>query len=61
MKKLVLFDIDGTILNVEPHLAKSIFVDTFGELFNVDISQDVPSFHGKTDLQIIHCKLYTIF
>lgn len=62
MKKLVLFDIDGTILNVEPHLTKSIFVDTFGELFNVDISQDVPSFHGKTDLQIIHdiLKLHNI-
>lgn len=54
MKKLVLFDIDGTILNVDSLLAKSIFVDTFGELFDIDISNDVPSFHGKTDLQIIN-------
>lgn len=53
MKKLVLFDIDGTVLNVESNIAKSIFVDTFGELFNIDISHHIPSFHGKTDLQIL--------
>ncbi len=53
MKKIVLFDIDGTILNVESSLARSIFIDAFGEMFSIDISQNIPSFHGKTDLQII--------
>ena len=53
MKKIVLFDIDGTILNVESSLARSIFIDTFGEMFSIDISKSIPSFHGKTDLQII--------
>lgn len=53
MKKIVLFDIDGTILYVESSLARSIFIDTFGEMFSIDISQNIPSFHGKTDLQII--------
>ncbi len=53
MKKIVLFDIDGTILNVESSLARSIFIDAFGEMFSMDISKSIPSFHGKTDLQII--------
>lgn len=62
MKKIVLFDIDGTILNVESSLARSIFIDAFGELFGIDISKNIPSFHGKTDLQIIAdiANLYSI-
>lgn len=53
-KKIILFDIDGTILNLEFGIAYNIFVDTLNEVFGIEInSENLPSFHGKTDLQIL--------
>ncbi|HRP01949.1 MAG TPA: HAD hydrolase-like protein [Candidatus Kapabacteria bacterium] len=55
MKKyLVLFDIDGTILNFAPNLAKELILELLQDYFNKNISESViPDFQGMTDLQII--------
>ncbi len=53
-KNVILFDIDGTILNLKLGLAYNIFVDTINEVYNIGINQsNLPTFHGKTDLQIL--------
>lgn len=54
MKYLVLFDIDGTILNFKHGIAKQLFSEMLKELFGRDIPDSaIPHFHGMTDLQII--------
>lgn len=54
MKFLVLFDIDGTILNFRPGLAKELFAVFLAELFERDIPETaIPRFAGMTDLSII--------
>ncbi len=51
---LALFDIDGTILNLKKGIARDIFADTFSKVFGVKIlPENLPSFSGKTDLQIL--------
>lgn len=54
MKKLLLFDIDGTILNMKKGVSKNIFIDTFFDVYNQKITLDqMPVFSGNTDLQIL--------
>lgn len=53
-RNLILFDIDGTILNLENGIAYDIFVSTINDVFSTDLnSSNLPSFHGKTDLHIL--------
>jgi len=55
MKKLLLFDIDGTILNMKMGVSKNIFIDTFFDIYGQSISLDqMPRFSGNTDLQILN-------
>lgn len=54
-KYLFLFDIDGTILNMKRGLALDLFANMIEELFGVRLKpEDMPSFHGQTDLQILY-------
>jgi phosphoglycolate phosphatase len=54
MKKLILFDIDGTILSFKKPISKIIFRKVLLELFDIKISiKAMPSFAGKTDIQIL--------
>ncbi len=53
-RKLILFDIDGTILLFKQNLAKKLFTEFLTELFEFEVSENViPSFAGMTDLQIL--------
>lgn len=55
MKKLLLFDIDGTILNMKMGVSKNIFIDTFFDIYGHKITLDnMPRFSGNTDLQILN-------
>jgi len=52
--KLILFDIDGTILNFKYGIAKKLFAEMLSELFGRDVPDEaIPDFWGMTDLQII--------
>ena len=52
--KLILFDIDGTILQFKHSLAKDLFTEFLTELFEFEVPASViPSFAGMTDLQIL--------
>lgn len=52
--KLILFDIDGTILNFKYGVAKRLFAELLSDLFGRDVPNDaIPDFWGMTDLQII--------
>lgn len=54
LKYLILFDIDGTILNFKSGLAKEIFSQMLEELFETEIPDEaVPKFAGMTDLSIL--------
>ena len=54
MKKLVLFDIDGTLMYVGDSHKKS-FVFALKKILNIDYNKDdLKKFSGYTDLQIIH-------
>lgn len=53
-KTLLLFDIDGTILRMKDYRSYHIFSALFRRRFSVDLRpDDLPSFSGKTDLQIL--------
>jgi phosphoglycolate phosphatase len=54
--KLLLFDIDGTILKVDEGLSKSVFLKVFSKLYDIDIrDSDIDfDFSGLTDLNIIY-------
>lgn len=52
-KRLVLFDIDGTLLTTNG-LAKETFTQALHEVYRVPIRAHDYSFAGKTDLQIVH-------
>jgi phosphoglycolate phosphatase-like HAD superfamily hydrolase len=53
VKKLVLFDIDHTLLDIgDTH--KKAFAHAFKEVLRVEIDHSRWSVHGYTDLQIIH-------
>lgn len=55
MKRLLLFDIDGTILNMKMGVSKNIFIDTFFDIYGQSISiEQMPRFSGNTDLQILN-------
>jgi phosphoglycolate phosphatase-like HAD superfamily hydrolase len=52
--KLLLFDIDGTILKVKESLSKQVFADLIKKVFGQDIPEKLlPNFAGMTDLKII--------
>lgn len=53
MDKLVLFDIDGTLLKGGNTLHKLAFSNAFKKIFDVDASIDIVEHAGKTDQQII--------
>jgi len=53
MDKLVLFDIDGTLLESGNTLHRLAFSNAFKRVFNVDASIDIIKHTGKTDRQII--------
>lgn len=55
MKKLLLFDIDGTILNMQMGVSKKIFIDTFFDIYGQTLTMEqMPHFSGNTDLQILN-------
>lgn len=55
MKKLLLFDIDGTILNMKMGVSKNIFIDTFFDVYGHTLTlEQMPRFSGNTDLQILN-------
>lgn len=55
MNRLLLFDIDGTILNMKMGVSKKIFIDTFFDIYGTAITLDkMPRFSGNTDLQILN-------
>jgi len=52
---IALFDIDGTILNLQKGIARNIFADTINKFYGIElIDEELPSFSGKTDLQILY-------
>jgi phosphoglycolate phosphatase-like HAD superfamily hydrolase len=54
MKHLLLFDIDGTILQLRHGRSKMIFAEILKEVFGKEIDQvRLPDFAGKTDLIIL--------
>jgi len=54
MKILVLFDIDGTILQMKNGISKKIFSNYLEKIFGSAVHRaEIPDFHGMTDLQII--------
>ena len=54
MKYLILFDIDGTILNLKTYYSREIFSNVLRDFFLSDIIIDNTfSFRGKTDLEIL--------
>lgn len=54
MDYLVLFDIDGTLLQMRKGQSVKLFTIMIEEIFDRDISElEIPSFAGKTDLQIL--------
>lgn len=54
MKYLILFDIDGTILNFKSQRAKVLFSKLLTELFEREVPDEaIPTFEGMTDLQIL--------
>ena len=53
-EKLILFDIDGTILQFRHKLAQELFTEFLTELFEFEVPHTaIPSFAGMTDLQIL--------
>jgi phosphoglycolate phosphatase len=53
-KYLLLFDIDGTILNFKSGLAKDLFLEILKDVFNGEIPEEAfPNFAGMTDLSIL--------
>ena len=52
--RLLLFDIDGTLVNVRPGLSKKVFLDTLAALHSLEsvALADGYSFHGRTDRSI---------
>jgi phosphoglycolate phosphatase len=52
MKKLILFDIDGTLIKTSNEHKKS-FSYAFKKVHNIESSIDLINYHGKTDQQII--------
>lgn len=54
MNRLVLFDIDGTILSMRHGVSKKLFAEAIQNVMNVEVELDkMPSFSGNTDLGII--------
>ena len=54
MEYLILFDIDGTLLQMRKGQSVKLFTIMIEEIFGRDISElEIPSFAGKTDLQIL--------
>lgn len=54
MKKLLLFDIDGTILRLKSGLAVGLFDKLFEKRFKVKVRRSTPAdFSGQTDLGIL--------
>lgn len=54
MKRLVLFDIDGTVLTMRRGLSKKLFADVFEQMFSIRPDEEkMPDFSGMTDLSII--------
>jgi len=51
-KKLLLFDIDGTLVSVQPTLLDTIFSRLVSEVINQDLGDFKLELHGKTDRQI---------
>lgn len=55
MPKLILFDIDGTILRFKKSLSQSLVNYLVQNIFHSSINDSyLPDFSGKTDLMIIH-------
>ena len=53
MKKLVLFDIDHTLMEVyDTH--KKVFATAFKKVYGLDVDYTKWKYHGYTDLEIIH-------
>ncbi len=52
--KLILFDIDGTILSMKSGLSKQLFAKAVNEVYDIGMTAEkMPSFYGNTDLNII--------
>ena len=54
MKKLILFDIDGTILKFKEYYSSQIFTNMIKEMFGKEVPDTyVPDYAGRTDLSIL--------
>lgn len=54
MKYLFLFDIDGTLLNFQHGVAKTLFIELMTEVFGKEFDEThLPDFNGRTDLYIL--------
>jgi len=54
MKKLILFDIDGTLLRAKRGLSKQLFAQFLSQLLSKDVTPDIlPDFAGNTDINIL--------
>jgi phosphoglycolate phosphatase-like HAD superfamily hydrolase len=54
MYKLILFDIDGTILRYKKYISRDIFSQVIREFFDIDVPHSLVSdFSGVTDLYIV--------
>ncbi len=52
-KKLILFDIDHTLMDVKDS-HKKVFANAFNEVLGLHVDYTIWKFHGYTDLQIIY-------
>ena len=52
-KKLVLFDVDHTLLDVK-RIHYKVFAVAFKEIFDIDLDHTALKYDGYTDLQVIY-------
>lgn len=52
--KLLLFDVDGTLVSLKKGISRGIFIDAFLEILNIEVEdKNLPNMSGMTDLSIL--------